>query len=203
MLNAKAPGEDGNLVGLSDDIIFDQLITLGIAGSDTTANTLSWILYLLDKHPGIHRRVLQELANADITPDQPVSVKQANSLKYLTQVIKEILRMFPPVPALSKTCGKTCVLPGGYIAYEGMRGLINVWSLHHNEKVYPDAYSFNPDRFSEENAKSIPEGAWLPFSSGPRACLGMSVAMIEMRVVLARLLSKYEFPDGWRQRGHV
>ncbi|KAJ1964080.1 hypothetical protein GGI12_001647, partial [Dipsacomyces acuminosporus] len=193
MLNARAPNPQGEVVGLSDDNIYDQIITFGIAGSETSANTLSWILYLLDKHPDIQQRVLQELANVGIVQDKPVTVKQSNQLSYLTQVIKETLRLFPPVFVLIKMCTKDCILPGGFIIRKGMEARVDIWSLHHNPKVYPDPYRFDPERFSEQNIKKIPEGAWLPFSSGPRACIGMQFAMMEMRIVLATLLSRYVF----------
>ncbi|KAJ1961585.1 hypothetical protein GGI12_003166, partial [Dipsacomyces acuminosporus] len=193
MLNARAPNPQGEVVGLSDDNIYDQIITFGIAGSETSANTLSWVLYLLEKHPEIQQRVLQELANIGITPDKPVTVKQCNQLTYLTQVIKETLRLFPPVGMLSKVCSKDCILPGGYIVHKGTQARIFVWGLHRNPKIYPDPYRFDPERFNKENIKKIPEGGWLPFSSGPRACIGMQFAMMEMRIVLATLLSRYKF----------
>ncbi|KAI8324918.1 cytochrome P450, partial [Martensiomyces pterosporus] len=193
MLNARAPNSDGELTGLSDDVIHDQIITFGIAGSETTANTLSWILYLLDKHPAVQARVLQEMANVGIVPDKQVTVKQSSQLTYLTQVMKETLRLFPPVGTLSKYCTKDCVLPGGFIVRKGMSTRINVWAMHHSEKVYPNPFTFDPDRFSAENIKKIPDGAWLPFSSGPRACIGMQFALIEMRIVLATLLPRFQF----------
>ncbi|ORX68966.1 cytochrome P450 [Linderina pennispora] len=152
----------GNLVGLDDANIFDQIITLGIAGSETSAVTLSWVLYLL-------------LADTGIKPGQPISVKEANSLKYLTQVIKETLRLYPPVPSINKYCG-----------FQVKRGQVS-------PDVYKDPHRFDPDRFSDENMKLIPESAWLPFSAGQRSCIGFQLAMIEMRIILARLLSNYEF----------
>ncbi|ORX66765.1 cytochrome P450, partial [Linderina pennispora] len=160
MLNARAPDEDGNLVGLDDANIFDQIITLGIAGSETSAVTLSWVLYLL-----------------------PISVKEANSLKYLTQVIKETLRLYPPVPSIDKYCAKDCVVPGGFQVKRGQVFTINMWTH----------IASTLTAFSDENIKSIPDGAWLPFSAGQRSCIGFQLAMIEMRIILARLLSNYEF----------
>ncbi|KAJ1964760.1 hypothetical protein GGI12_001203, partial [Dipsacomyces acuminosporus] len=193
MLNARAPDEDDNLVGLSDDLIFDQILTLGIAGYETSANTMAWALYLLDKHPDIQQKVVQELANVGITPDSPPTIKQVTQLKYMVQVLKEILRVLPPVPLLSKTCDKTCILPGGYKAFKDESVVIHCHSLHHNPKTFPDPYKFDPERFNEENIKKIPEGGYLPFSSGARACIGMQFAMMEMRVVLATLLSRFVF----------
>ncbi|KAJ1959428.1 hypothetical protein GGI12_004342, partial [Dipsacomyces acuminosporus] len=193
MLNARAPNPQGEVVGLSDENIFDQIITFGVAGSETSANTLSWILYLLDKHPDIQQRVVQELANVGIVQDRSVTVKQSSQLTYLTQVIKEALRLFPPVGLIGKVCSKDCVLPGGFIMRKDESIRISIWGLHRNPEVYPDPFRFDPERFSEQNIKKIPEGGWLPFSSGPRACIGMQFAMIEMRIVLATLLSRYVF----------
>ncbi|KAJ1962750.1 hypothetical protein GGI12_002463, partial [Dipsacomyces acuminosporus] len=157
MLNARAPNPQGEVVGLSDENIYDQIITFGIAGSETSANTLSWVLYLLDKHPDIYRRVLQELANVGVVQDKAVTVKQSSQLSYLTQVIKEALRILPPVGLINKSCDKDCMLPGGFIARKGMDARIDVWALHRNPKVYPDPLRFDPERFNEQNIKKIPD----------------------------------------------
>ncbi|KAJ1945110.1 hypothetical protein FBU59_002409, partial [Linderina macrospora] len=193
MLNATVPDESGELVGLAEDVVLDQSITFIFAGTETTASTVAWCLYLLDKHPRIQRRLLQELADNGITPDAPPTVKQITHLKYLAQVLKETLRLYPPLWFVQKSCKKDCVLPGGYHIKKGYTAWVDFWAMHRNPNVFPDPHRFDPDRFSEENSKHVPHGAWTPFSAGLRSCLGMQFALMEMRIALARLLSKFEF----------
>ncbi|ORX72344.1 cytochrome P450 [Linderina pennispora] len=193
MLNARAPNEDGNLVGLSDRLIQEEIITFGIAGTETSSSTISFALQLLDKHRDVQHRALQELAAAGITADTPPTIQQTNKLTYLTQIINETLRLFPPVPVLLRKCKKDYILPGGIIIRKGDQLRIYVWGLHRDPKVFPDPLKFDPNRFSPENIKNIKPGSWVPFVSGSRACLGRQFAMMELRAVLARLLSRYEF----------
>ncbi|ORX68270.1 cytochrome P450 [Linderina pennispora] len=193
MLNARVPDESGELVGLPEEVVLDQSVTFIFAGTETTASTVAWSLYLLDKHPRIQRRLLQELADNGITPDVPPTVKQVSQLKFLAQVLKETLRLYPPLWFVQKSCKKDCILPGGYRIRKGYTAYVDFWAMQRNPNVFDDPLKFNPDRFSEDNSKNIPHGAWTPFSAGLRSCLGMQFALMEMRIALARLLSKFEF----------
>ncbi|ORX66079.1 cytochrome P450 [Linderina pennispora] len=164
-----------------------------MATCETSANTLGWCLYLLDKHPKVQDAVLQEIVDLGIKPGVRPEAKQLNRLKYLTQVIKETLRLFPPVNNIDKYCEQDCVLPGGHLIEAGTIIRLHAWSIHRNHRIYRDADKFDPDRFNEQNIKDIPSGAWIPFSSGQRACIGQSLALMELRAVLAIVLCKYKF----------
>ncbi|ORX91007.1 cytochrome P450 [Basidiobolus meristosporus CBS 931.73] len=194
MLNArdKATGQK-----LSDEVIRDQVVTFLIAGHETTSNTLSWCLYNLARHPAVLEKVLQELSNVGIADDELPTIKQISGLKYLSQVLKETLRMYPPLASLQKYCIKDCKLPFGYAIEKGTVAQINVYSLHHNPNVWKDPEVFNPDRFSSVEESKRSRYSWLPFSTGPRACIGMQFALQEAKIILAMLLKKFEFtlPD--------
>jgi cytochrome P450 len=164
MLNAR----DENNHGLSDENIRDQVITFLIAGHDTTANTLAWTFYELARNPDIQAKVLQEIANAGITSDKLPTVEQISSLKYLSRVLKETLRRYSPLRALGKYCKKDCVVPGGYRIKAGTDVVVSTLNMHHNPKVYPDPYRFDPDRWTPEEEQKRSRFAWLPFSTGPR-----------------------------------
>ncbi|KAI7907546.1 cytochrome P450 [Cokeromyces recurvatus] len=189
MLNAR----DEHNLGLSDENIRDQVVTFLIAGHDTTANTLAWTLYELSRHPDIQAKVLQEIADNHITWDTLPTSEQISNLKYMHQVIKEVLRLYPPVRFLGKFCKQDCIVPGGYKIKANTSCSISVYSLHHNEAVYPNHNHFDPDRWTSEEEQKRSRFAWLPFSTGPRGCIGMAFALQEAKTVLAMLLNRFEF----------
>ncbi|CDS13486.1 hypothetical protein LRAMOSA05662 [Lichtheimia ramosa] len=189
MLNAR----DEHNLGLSDENIRYQVVTFLIAGHDTTANTLAWTLYELSQNPNVEAKVLQEIANAGITHNEIPTVSQISELKYMHQVLKETLRKYPPLRQLGKYCKKDCIIPGGYLMKADTVALIHVYAMHHNADVYSDPERFDPDRFSPEEEQKRSRFAWLPFSTGPRSCIGMAFALQEAKVVLAMLLHRFKF----------
>ena len=96
------------------------------------------------------------------------SNEQISSLKYTYQVLKEVLRLYPPVRALGKYCKEDCIVPGGYRVKADTNCAVMVFSMHHNPKIYPDPYKFDPDRWTPEEEQKRSRFAWLPFSTGPR-----------------------------------
>ncbi|KAG0745359.1 hypothetical protein G6F57_000996 [Rhizopus arrhizus] len=189
MLNAR----DEHNLGLSDDNIRDQVVTFLIAGHDTTANTLAWTLYELAKHPEVQAKVLQEIADNHITHEEAPTPEQISNLKYMHQVFKEVLRKYPPVRNLGKFCKKDCILPGGYKIKAGTPCTVQVYAMHHNKDVYPDPEHFDPERWNPEEEQKRSRFAWLPFSTGPRACIGMAFALQEAKTVLSMLLHRFDF----------
>ncbi|KAI8149551.1 cytochrome P450 [Fennellomyces sp. T-0311] len=189
MLNAR----DEHNLGLTDENIRYQVVTFLIAGHDTTANTLAWTLYELSRNPEVETRMLQEIANVGITYDKVPTYEQVSELKYMHRVLKETLRKYPPVRVLGKYCKKDCILPGGYRMKAGSRASVQVYHMHHNPKVYPDPEKFDPDRFTPEEEQKRSRFGWLPFSTGPRSCIGMAFALQEAKVVLAMLLHRFKF----------
>ncbi|KAI9355273.1 cytochrome P450 [Pilaira anomala] len=189
MLNAR---DESNL-GLTDENIRDQVVTFLIAGHDTTANTLAWTLYELSRNPDVQAKMLQEIADNHITWDTLPTSEQISNLKYTHQVLKEVLRLYPPVKVLGKYCKEDCIVPGGYIIKAGTVCAIHVYGMHHNESVYPDHTRFDPDRWTPEEEQKRSRFSWLPFSTGVRGCIGMALALQEAKTVLAMLLNRFEF----------
>ncbi|KAI9255697.1 cytochrome P450 [Phascolomyces articulosus] len=189
MLNAR----DEHGLGLSDENIRYQVLTFLIAGHDTTANTLAWCLYELSRHPEIEQAMLQEIANVGITHTEIPTIEQIGQLKYMHQVIKETLRKYPPVRSLTKYCSKDCIVYGGYRVPENTVCQVSTYSMHHNPDVYTNPEVFDPERFTPEEEQKRSRFAWLPFSTGPRSCIGMAFALQEAKVVLSMFLHRFKF----------
>ncbi|KAL4663535.1 hypothetical protein H8957_013887 [Semnopithecus entellus] len=187
--------EDGKK--LSDEDIRAEADTFMFEGHDTTASGLSWVLYHLAKHPEYQARCRQEVQEL-LKGREPKEIEWDDlaQLPFLTMCIKESLRLHPPVPAISRCCTQDIVLPDGRVIPKGVICHISVLGTHHNPVVWPDPEVYDPFRFDPENIKERSPLAFIPFSAGPRNCIGQAFAMAEMKVVLALTLLRFRvLPD--------
>jgi cytochrome P450 len=166
--------EDGTT--MSDEELRDELMTLLVAGHETTASTLSWGFERLIREPGALERVVEEIQSGE---------EEA----YLTATIQETLRRRPVLPNVEPRLIKKPIEVGGW-AYEPGACLVpNAYLVHHDPEIYDDPYAFRPERFLDS-----PPGTytWIPFGGGRRRCIGATFAMLEMKVVLRSVLSQCE-----------
>nr|XP_012613811.1 phylloquinone omega-hydroxylase CYP4F2-like isoform X2 [Microcebus murinus]XP_012613812.1 phylloquinone omega-hydroxylase CYP4F2-like isoform X2 [Microcebus murinus] len=187
--------EDGKQ--LSDEDIRAEADTFMFAGHDSTASGLSWVLYNLARHPEHQERCRQEVREL-LRGRDPAEIEWDDlaQLPFLTMCIKESLRLHPPAPMISRRCTQDIVLPDGRVIPKGVICLINILGTHHNPAVWPDPEVYDPSRFDPENAKERSPLAFVPFSAGPRNCIGQTFAMTEMKVVLALTLLRFRvLPD--------
>lgn len=189
MLDA-VDGQTGE--GFTASEMRDEIITFLIAGHETTSSLLSWTIMLLDKHPDIEQRVLAEIQS--VCPDgEAVTLAAVKRMPFLFQVIREAIRLYPPLPRVQKMCLHPTQI-GPYAVKAGDVCEANILALHRLSAAWgPDAACFNPDRFSPENDKERHPFAFLPFSHGPRSCIGAQFAFLEARVVLAVILPVFRF----------
>lgn len=192
---------NGHINGVvnKDAILDDTLMTANIfvffvAGFETTASTMAYCLLELAANLDIQEKMRQEILDAIAEHDGNLTYDIVKNLRYMDQVISETLRKYPVATALSRRCSKTYQLPdSGCIIEKGTNILIPSYAIHHDPQYYPEPDRFDPDRFSEENIKTRPEGIFLPFGDGPRICIGQRFALMEMRANFCRLLPKFEF----------
>ena len=163
--------------GLSDDVIRDQMLTMLIAGHDTSTALLAWTFALLGQHPDVHRRVVQEVDTLDRSP-------------LLDQVIKESLRLYPPIHIGNRRVAKALHFGEGTIP-AGERMFYSIYLTHRDASVWENAESFCPERFAR--GRKTPPLAYVPFGAGPRACIGAAFGQLEARLVIAHLLRTYGF----------
>jgi cytochrome P450 len=162
----------------------DELVTLLLAGHETTASTLSWTLHLLDRHPAVWRRVHEEAIGA--LGDRPPEYEDLHRLPYTTMVIQEAMRMYPPVWLLPRIATEEDEV-GGYRVPAGADVLISPYTLHRHPRFWAEPDRFDPDRFAAEASASRPRYAYIPFGAGPRFCVGNNLGMLEAVLVLAML----------------
>jgi len=181
--------EEKNLVGLNEKELRDEVMTIFIAGHETSANVLSWALYLLAQNQDIQEKVLAEV---EILGNRELTFEDLHHLIYTGQVINETMRLYPPVWHLGRmNLAEDEIL--GYKIPAGSHVRMSPLTLHRNENYWPDAEKFDPERFSiEKTAKQIPF-SFIPFGAGPRLCAGRNFAMMEMVLILAKCIRKYQF----------
>ncbi|XP_053868589.1 ultra-long-chain fatty acid omega-hydroxylase-like isoform X1 [Malaclemys terrapin pileata] len=185
-----AKDEDGQ--DLSDEDIAAEADTFMFEGHDTTASGLSWVLYNLACHPEYQERCQEEIK--DLMRDkesEEIEWEDLSQMPFSTMCIKESLHLHPPVPAVSRRCTEDIKLPDGCVLPKGNICLISIYGTHHNPAVWPEPQVYNPHRFNLENVKNQPPLAFMPFSAGPRNCIGQNFAMAEMKVVLGLTLLRF------------
>jgi len=182
MLDAKDP-ETGE--GLSDTSIRDNILTFVAAGHETTALALTWTFYLLSRHPEIEQRVLNEIAQ--VTGGAMLEADHLPLLAYTRQVVMESMRVYPPVAMVVRQPTREMVI-GGVTATPATNVFIPIYAIHHHKLLWENPEMFDPDRFAAEAVKERHRWSYLPFSAGPRICIGMGFALIEAVAILGTLL---------------
>ncbi len=170
---------------LSDAVIHDNLVTFIGAGHETTANALSWTLFLLSQFAQADARVAAEAKS--------VAAPTADDLARLTgtrMILEESMRLYPPVPFMSRQAIGADRLGEAEVT-AGTRVIIAPWVLHRHRKLWPDADRFVPERFAPENRGKIPRFAYLPFGAGTRICVGAAFAMQEALLALAMIARRF------------
>jgi cytochrome P450 len=173
---------------LDDGLRRDQLLTMLIAGHDTSTALLAWTLYLLGKHPWAQEQARAEVLGVFGSRDP--HDQGLSELIFLEQVVKETLRLFPPIHVGNRIIEKDLEFKG-YLMPAGRRLMVSIYATHRDSRYWEDPHKFNPARFAP-GSKPLPY-SYLPFGGGPRNCIGSAFAMYEVKVVLARLLQRFEF----------
>jgi cytochrome P450 len=161
----------------------DELVTLLLAGHETTASTLSWAFHMLDRNPEVRRRVRDEALEV-LGPDRLPAYDDLTRLTYTGMVVQEVMRLYPAVWMLARKAQSDDEV-GGYHVPAGTDVVVSPWALHRNREFWPDPERFDPERFSPEATGSRPSFTYLPFGAGPRFCIGTHLGSMEAIFVLA------------------
>jgi cytochrome P450 len=184
----QAQDEDGG--GMSDRQLRDECITLFLAGHETTSIALANTFYLLSEHPDVDARLHAEVAS--VLGNRRATSEDYERLAYTERVIKESMRLYPPVYTIGRQLLEDFEL-GGYTIEKGVTLLFAQWVTHRRPECFTDPLRFDPDRWHPERAKAIHKYAYFPFGGGPRICIGNHFAMMEAVLLLATLIRAYRF----------
>lgn len=174
--------------GLGERQLRDELVTLFVAGNETTAVTLSWTWWLLDQHPEVDARLRRELA--EVLGGRPPTHADLPRLPLTRAVLQETLRLYPPSWIIPRQAVEDDVIDGVRIP-AGANVLLSQYVTQRDPRHWPDPDAFDPDRWDEARAKGRPRYAYLPFGGGPRRCLGDGFAMIEAQLILAMTAQRF------------
>jgi cytochrome P450 len=195
-----APGDRGDVLSMlldardddgssmTDQDMRDEIMTLMLAGHETTANALAWTWYLLTQHPEAYAKVFAEvdaLGHAPTVADLP-------RLPWCLQVIQEAMRLYPPAYAVARQCEQPVQL-GPITVQPGEVVMITIRGIHRRADLWPDPLAFRPERFTEDAIKARPRHAYMPFGAGPRICIGNHFALMEAQLILATVARRWRF----------
>jgi len=172
---------------MSDRQLRDEMMTLFLAGQDTTAHALTWTWYLLARHPDVEAKLLEEFRRA-LAGRAPRATDLPN-LPYTEMIVREAIRLFPPAPFFGRQPIED-VTVGGWEIPKGSLIVVSTYALHRDRRFFPEPEQFNPDRFAPGWEERISRFAYLPFGGGPRVCIGNGFAMLEARLVLATVAQR-------------
>ncbi|XP_075472379.1 cytochrome P450 4B1-like [Ascaphus truei] len=183
--------KDENGQSLSDEDLRAEVDTFMFEGHDTTTSGISWILYCMAKYPEHQEKCREEIREL-LGERQTMEWEDLSRVPYTAMCIKESLRMYPPVPGVSRTLRKPVTFFDGRSVPAGTQILLSIYAIHRNPNVWTDPEVFDPLRFSPENSTLRHSHAFLPFAAGPRNCIGQNFAMNEMKVAVALTLHRFQ-----------
>jgi cytochrome P450 len=181
-----ARDDDGN--AMSDGELRDELVTIFLAGHETTAIALSWTLHLLAQHPLVRDRLVKELF--DQLDRRPATVDDLPNLPFADAVVKEAIRLYPPAYVLGREAVGDCEI-GGWRIPAGATVFMSPWVMHRDARWFASPEKFLPERWLDGLAARLPRFAYMPFGGGPRVCIGDRFATMEAVLILATVARRY------------
>nr|XP_022907354.1 cytochrome P450 4C1-like [Onthophagus taurus] len=180
-------------INLTDMELREEVDTFMFEGHDTTTAGICWSLFLLGNHPDIQEEVFREITTVfeESNDGETLTINDLGKLKLLERCVKEALRLFPSVPTIGRKLTNDVKLEKYLLPAECTINL-QIFLVHHDEKIYPHPEKFDPDRFLPDNIKNRHPYAYIPFSAGPRNCIGQKFAMYEEKTILAYILKHYK-----------
>nr|XP_046486883.1 cytochrome P450 4C1-like isoform X3 [Neodiprion pinetum] len=176
---------------LTDEELREQVDTFLFAGHDTSSSSMSWALFCIGNNPDVEEKIHEEHLRIFGESKEPATLRQINELKYLERVIKETLRLFPSAPSVSRRVTGDLEIAGYKIPKNSIAG-IQIHYIHRDPKHWPNPDKFDPDRFLPENSQGRHPYAYIPFSAGPRNCIGQKFSLLEQKIVLTAILREWK-----------
>lgn len=183
-----AGGRADGLAEFDDQSLRDQISTMFFAGHETSATSLSWIHWALSRHPHMRDRMKAEVTG--IAGDRLATADELHQMQYTKQVIEESLRLHSPIHSISRVALVDNTV-GGFRIPAGATVVISMYAVHRLPNLWPDPEVFDPSRFEPEKVSARSRFAYLPFAAGHRNCIGAAQAMVELKLIVARIAQRY------------
>ncbi|TWH42612.1 cytochrome P450 [Dulcicalothrix desertica] len=174
---------------LTNEQIRNEVLNLFAAGYEVTAHSIAFTLYLISQHPEVEARLLDEINQ--VVGDKTVTISNLNQMPYLEMVLFESMRLLPVTAVVSRQAIENVVIDD-YIIPKNSLVLVAPWTLHRRSDYFPEPLRFDPDRFNSQHKDNIHKFAYLPFSGGPRICIGNAFATMQMRINIAMILQRFK-----------
>lgn len=178
-------------VGMDNKQLRDEVMTIFLAGNETSSNALSWTMYLLSQHPEAEARMVAEI-DERLDSGLKIDFTTINEFQYVRQVIEESMRVHPPVWMVGRRTIEADEIGGHYIAPQ-TNVLVPIFYLHNSTKYWDQPEKFMPERFAPERRNTIDRYVYMPFGGGPRFCIGNNFAMLEMQIIIIILYRHFRF----------
>jgi cytochrome P450 len=192
LLQRLLDAQDESGARMSDEQLREEVMTLFLAGHETTANALTWTWYLLAQNPEVEQALAEEIAA--VLGGRAPTLADLPRLPYAEMVVKESMRLYPPAWGIGRRALEEFEL-GGCRIPAGTNIFIMQWVTHRDARFFPDPERFDPERWREDPIRKgkIPRFAYFPFGGGPRVCIGAGFAMMEATLLLATIAQRYRF----------
>lgn len=180
--------------GITFNELAAQAFVFFVAGFETTSTTLNFAMFELVRNPSMQEKLRKEINTVLKEHNNELTYEGIMEMRYMTKVVNETLRKYPPIPVLNRKCVADYQVPDSdFIIKKGTEITISSLGLHYNPEYYPEPDKFDPERFSEEQKSTRHPYTYLPFGEGPRNCIGMRFAILQVKIVLASVLKDYKF----------
>lgn len=178
---------------LTENDIIEEVQTLMFAGHDTISSSVAWVVYMIGRHHDIQEEVFAEIQSIFHGTKRQATVSDLQEMHLLDRVIKETLRLRPPAAFIQRKLSEDVQIDSQYCLPKGCEVCIEISILHRDPRYFPDPERFDPNRFLPVNVSKRPLLSYIPFSAGPRNCIGFRFAMYELKMLLSTLVRNYRF----------
>ncbi len=175
--------------GMSDKQLRDEVMTIFLAGHETTANALTWAFYLLSENPEVEKKFFEEIDG--VLGNRLPTFDDLKNLTYITEIIHESLRLYPPAWIIGRTALADDEIKG-YEINKGDNIMVSPYQMHRSHLYWENPDKFIPERFSAEKMKEMHKFVYFPFGGGPRFCIGNNFALLEMQIILAMVGQQFK-----------
>ncbi|KAK4878166.1 hypothetical protein RN001_010672 [Aquatica leii] len=180
--------------GLTIEDVAAQAFVFFLAGFETSSNVMMYCLYELALDQNIQEKLREEVNSVMERYDQVMTYESLNDLVYMRQVLDEVMRKYPPLPVLSRICTIDYKVPNiDFVLKKGTRVMIPLLGIQNDPEYFPEPEKFNPERFASKNKELLNQFCYMPFGEGPRVCIGLRFAFLQMKLGLSILLKNYKF----------